>query len=326
MTHMTPALAGKQKLELYYWMRLTRTLDERMVALWKQSRGVGGTFSQRGHEAISVGAGYALGPHDVVAPMHRDLGTFLLRGITPRRVFASLLGRATGVSGGRDVNIHGMGDLSLGIFGFISHLPHSLPVGLGAAMSFRYRGEPRVAISFTGDGASSAGLFHETLNLAAVYNAPWVCIVENNQYAYSTPVADQMKVIDIARRADAYGIPGAIVDGNDVEAVYAVVKEALERARGGGGPSLIEVKTMRMLGHAIHDGAEYVPAGLLAEWEARDPIVRFETRLLAERVTDEAELNEIGQRCAVEVEDAIAYAEASPWPDPDTVAQGVYAT
>ncbi len=260
--------------------------------------GVGGTFSQRGHEAISVGAGYALGPEDVVAPMHRDLGTFLLRGITPRRLFASLLGRATGVTAGRDVNIHGVGDLSLGIFGFISHLPHSLPVGLGAAMSFRYRDEPRVAMSFTGDGASSAGLFHETLNLAAVYNAPWVCIVENNQYAYSTPVTEQMKVTDIARRADAYGIPGVIVDGNDVEAVYTVVKEALERARAGGGPTLIEAKTMRMLGHAIHDGAEYVPAELLAEWKARDPLERFETRLLAEGVSDRAELNEIGQRCA----------------------------
>jgi TPP-dependent pyruvate/acetoin dehydrogenase alpha subunit len=326
MIETTLTLAGKQKLELYYWMRLTRTLDERMVALWKQGRGVGGTFSQRGHEAISVGAGYALGPEDVVAPMHRDLGTFLLRGITPRRIFASLLGRATGVTAGRDVNIHGVGDLSLGIFGFISHLPHSLPVGLGAAMSFRYRGEPRVAMSFTGDGASNAGLFHETLNLAAVYNAPWVCIVENNQYAYSTPVTEQMKIVDIARRADAYGIHGFIVDGNDVETVYAVVKEALERARGGGGPTLIEAKTMRMLGHAIHDGAEYVPAELLAEWEARDPIERFEARLITEGVSDQAELNEIGQRCEVEVEDAIAYAEASPWPDPETVTLGVYAS
>ena len=223
-----PALTRGQRLNFYYWMRLTRTFDERMVALWKQGRGVGGTFSQRGHEAISVGAGCALGPDDIVAPMHRDLGTFLVRGITPRRIFANLLGRATGVTGGRDVNIHGVGDLSLGIFGFISHLPHSLPVGLGAAMSFRYRGEPRAALSFTGDGGSSAGLFHETLNLAAVYNAPWVCLVENNQYAYSTPVSEHMKIADIARRADGYGMPGVIVDGNDVEAVYA------GRPRGAG--------------------------------------------------------------------------------------------
>ncbi len=318
-------LSGPQRPELYYWMRLTRVFDERMVAVWKQGRGVGGTFSQRGHEAISVGAGYALGPDDVVAPMHRDLGTYLLRGVTPRRVFASLLGRATAVTGGRDVNIHGMGDLSLGIVGFISHLPHSLPVGLGAAMSFLYRGEPRVAMSFTGDGASSAGLFHETLNLAAVYNAPWVLIVENNLYAYSTPVSQQMKVSDIASRAAGYGIPGTIVDGNDVEAVYAVTREAVERARAGGGPTLIEAKTMRMLGHAIHDGAEYVPRELLESWEARDPVRCYAQRLLAEGAADEVELQEIGGRCEVEVEDALAYAEASHWPDPATLTQGVYA-
>ena len=318
-------LAPKQQLNLYYWMRLTRTFDDRMLAHWKQGRGVGGTFSQRGHEAISIGAGYALGPDDIVAPMHRDLGTFLLRGITPRRMFANLLARATGVTHGRDVNLHGVGDLNFGIFGFISHLPHSLPVGLGAAMSFRYRDEPRVALSFTGDGASNAGLFHETLNMAALYNAPWVVLVENNLYAYSTPVAETMKITDIARRADGYGMPGVIVDGNDVEAVYAVTKEAIERARSGGGPTLIEAKTMRMLGHAVHDGAEYVPAELLAEWEQRDPIRLYDAKLIAEGIADRAELDEIGQRCQVEVEDAVAFAEASPWPEPASVWDGVYA-
>jgi TPP-dependent pyruvate/acetoin dehydrogenase alpha subunit len=148
-----------QHLELYYWMRLTRTFDEHMLALWKQGRGVGGAFSQRGHEAISVGAAYALAPDDVVAPMHRELGCNLVRGITPRRIFASLLGRATGVSAGRDANVHGMGDLDYGIIGFISHLPQSMPVALGAAMSFRYRDEPRVALTFTGDGASQRRTF-----------------------------------------------------------------------------------------------------------------------------------------------------------------------
>jgi pyruvate dehydrogenase E1 component alpha subunit len=192
-------------------------------------------------------------------------------------------------------------------------------------MSFRYRGEPRAALSFTGDGGSSAGLFHETLNLAAVYNAPWICLVENNQYAYSTPVSEHMKVADIARRAEGYGMPGVIVDGNVVEAVYAAVRAALERARGGGGPTLIEAKTMRMLGHAIHDGAEYVPAELLAEWEARDPLRCYEARLIAEGTADRPELDEIGQRCEVEVEDAVTFAEASPWPEPSTVTNGVYA-
>ncbi|MFN3335242.1 MAG: thiamine pyrophosphate-dependent dehydrogenase E1 component subunit alpha, partial [Caldilinea sp.] len=271
--------------KLYYWMLLTRVFDETMVTMWKQGRGVGGAFSQRGHEAISVGAAYALTPDDVIAPMHRDLGAYLLRGITPQRIFGNLLGRANGVTGGRDANLHGMGDMNLNVIGFISHLPHSLPVALGAAMSFVYRGEPHVALTFTGDGASSAGLFHETLNMAAVWNAPLIVIVENNQYAYSTPLHQQMKSPEIAARGAAYGIPGVAVDGNDVEAVYAVVQEAVDRARRGEGPTLIEAKTMRMLGHAIHDGAEYVPRELLAEWELRDPVKRYRQRLLDAGIT-----------------------------------------
>ncbi len=323
---MSERMLGRgQRLELYYWMRLTRTFDERMVAIWKQGRGVGGTFSQRGHEAISVGAGFALAADDIVAPMHRDLGTYLVRGMTPRRIYGNLLARATGVTRGRDANLHGMGDMGLGIIGFISHLPHSLPSALGAAMSFVYRGEPRAALTFTGDGGSSAGLFHETLNLAAVYNAPLVVVIENNQYAYSTPLAQKTKVPEIVRRADAYGIPGTSVDGNDVEAVNDAAAAALARARVGGGPTLIEARTMRMLGHAIHDGAEYVPRELLAEWEARDPVRGYAARLLEERVTDAVELDEIDGRCEVEVEDAIAFAEASPWPDPASVTEGVFA-
>jgi pyruvate dehydrogenase E1 component alpha subunit len=150
------SLTREQKIELYYWMCLTRTFDDMMVAYWKQGKGLGGTFSQRGHEAISVGSAYALEPDDVVAPMHRDLGCYLLRGITPRRIFANLLGKATGVSRGRDANLHGMGDLNHNIIGYISHLPQSLPVTVGVAMSFRYRNEPRVAMTYVGDGSSSA--------------------------------------------------------------------------------------------------------------------------------------------------------------------------
>jgi pyruvate dehydrogenase E1 component alpha subunit len=322
---MSRELAPSQQLELYYWMRLTRVFDEAMVAYWKQGKGIGGTFSERGHEAVAVGAAYALQPDDVIAPMHRDLGAYLLRGLTPRRIFGNLLGRADGVSGGRDANLHGMGDLNHNIIGFISHLPHSLPVAVGVAMSFTYRQEPRVALTFTGDGASSAGLFHESLNLAAVRQAPVVVIVENNQYAYSTPLTQQMVVPDIAARAAAYGMPGVIVDGNDVEAVYAATYEAVERARSGGGPTLIEAKTMRMLGHAIHDGAEYVPRELLAEWETRDPLVRYTEQLLGREIADAAELAEIDQRCAVEVTDAIEWAENAPLPDPGSVTARVYA-
>ncbi len=319
------SLTRERKIELYYWMCLTRTFDDMMVAYWKQGKGLGGTFSQRGHEAISVGSAYALAPDDVVAPMHRDLGCYLLRGITPRRIFANLLGKATGVSRGRDANLHGMGDLNHNIIGYISHLPQSLPVTVGVAMSFRYRNEPRVAMTYVGDGSSSAGLFHESLNLASVHKAPVVVIVENNQYAYSTPLHQQMNIQDIAIRAAGYGIPGVVVDGNDVEAVYAATKEAVDRARRGEGPTLIECKTMRMLGHAIHDGAEYVPRELLAEWEAKNPVLRFEQCLLEEGLVDQAEIDEIRQRCQVEVADAIEFAEKSPYPDPETLEEGVYA-
>lgn len=318
-------LTNEQRLALYYWMLLTRSFDETMVAMWKQGRGLGGTFSQRGHEAISVGAAYALKPEDVIAPMHRDLGAYLLRGMAAERIFGNLLGRSGGVSAGRDANLHGMGDLGLQIIGFISHLPHSMAVSLGAAMSFVYRSEARVALTFTGDGASSAGLFHETLNMAAVWNAPWVVIVENNLYAYSTPLEQQMKVPAIAERAASYGMAGVTVDGNDVEAVYAVTSAAVEQARCGGGPTLIEARTMRMLGHAIHDGAEYVPRSLLESWEKRDPVMTYRARLLEAGVSDEAVLSEIAQRVGAEVADAVARAEADTLPDPATVEAGVYA-
>ena len=317
-------MTSEQKLALYYWMQLARTFDERMLLCWKQGRGVGGAFSGRGHEAISVGAAYALGPDDVVTPMHRDIGAYLLRGLTPRDVFCNLLGRAPGPSRGRDANLHGMSRLSLGIIGYISHLPHSMPVALGAAMSFVYRGEPRVSMTYTGDGATNTGLYHETLNMAGLYNAPLVVIVENNQYAYSTPLSEATKVASIANHASGYGMPGITVDGNDVEAVYAVAREAVDRARGGGGPTLIEAVTMRMLGHAIHDPAEYVPRELLATWEARDPITRFRATLTSQGVAVE-ELDAVVRRCEAEVEEAMTFAEASPWPDPATVTEGVYA-
>ena len=319
------ALTTEQKLEIFYWMVLTRTFDEGMVSLWKQGRGLGGTFSERGHEAVSVGSAYALAPEDIIAPMHRDIGAYFLRGLTPRRVFGNLLGKASGVTGGRDANIHGMGDLSLGIVGYISHIPMSMPIALGVAMSLKLRNEARVAMTYVGDGGSTAGLWHETLNMAGLYNAPYVLIVENNQYAYSTHVSQQMPIEDIADRAAGYNIPSEIVDGNDVEAVYQATCVAIERARQGGGPSLIEAKTMRMMGHAIHDGAEYVPRELLAEWEKKDPVARYQAKLLAENVTDEDELNEIRKRAAIEIEDAIEFAEASPLPDPETVMDGIYA-
>ena len=319
------ALSSDSRVKLWSWMQLTRSYDEALEAMWKQGRGLGGTFLQRGHEAISVGAGSCLADVDVVAPMHRDVGCYFLRGMTPKRILANHLGRATGVSGGRDANLHGCGDMDLNIIGFVSHLPQSLPVALGAAMSFQYRDEARVSLAFTGDGSSTTGLFHETLNIAAVQRAPFVLVVENNQYAYSTPLSQQMASTDIAAKARAHGVPAETIDGNDVEEVIEAVGAAFDRARMGGGPGLIEAKTMRMRGHAIHDGYEYVPEELLTEWEALDPVRRYRSRLVEEGILSEDVALQIEADAKATVRAAVEFAEQSPWPDPAAISDGVYA-
>lgn len=306
-------------------MSLTRRFDDTAVALWKQGRGVGGMFSQRGHEAISVGVGSVLGPEDVVAPMHRDLGTYLIRGMSPQRILGNMLGKAGGVSRGRDANLHGMGDLSLGIIGFVSHIPQSLPTTLGAAMAFKMRKEPRVAVTFVGDGSTTAGAFHETLNMAALWHAPYVLIIQNNQYAYSTPLDQQTAVSDLASKAAAHGVATSTVDGNDIERVREAVGQAVERARSGGGPSAVETITMRMRGHAVHDGAEYVPPEMLAEWEERDPLVVFGSRLIERGEAEPGDLDAIDAECRTTVDQVVAEVEAWPMPDPANLEDGVYA-
>lgn len=317
-------LSPDQLTQAHYWMRLTRAFDDRVMKLHKQGKIIGGCFSQLGHEAISVGAAMALQPADVIAPMHRDLGAYLVRGITPRRMLAQHFGRATGVSRGRDTNLHGCGDLSLNIVGFVSMLPASMPVIAGVAHAFRLKGEPRVAMTFFGDGSSSEGLCHETLNWAAVFQVPAVFICENNQYAYSTPLSRQMRITDIADRAAGYGMPGVVVDGNDFLAVHRAAVEAVERARSGDGPTLIECKTMRMRGHAIHDNMAYVPPELLAAWTERDPLLRFEQHLRAHGLLDDAALADLNARVAAAIDDAQTFAEESPYPDPATLKEGVY--
>ena len=319
------SLTNEDYLELLYWMKLARAVDERTLALFNQGKIPGVVFSQLGHEAISVGAAYTLQPDDVIAPMHRDLGAYLLRGMAPGRVFAQAMGRIGAPSRGRDTNIHGMGDLSLGIIGFVSHLPQSLPVALGAAFSFQYLRQDRVALTFVGDGGSSEGVFHESLNLAAVLRLPLVIILENNQYAYSTPTSYQYSITDLADRAAGYGIPGVVVDGNDVLAIWQTVTEAVERARKGNGPTMIEAKTMRMLGHASHDAANYVPKEILNEWAKRDPVLQFTELLRKMGVYDETTEESMSNRIQVEVDEAVKWAQSSPLPEANTLLEGVYA-
>jgi pyruvate dehydrogenase E1 component alpha subunit len=218
-----------------------------------------------------------------------------------------------------------MGDLNLNIFGFISSLPAALPLALGAALSFTYRNEARVALTYFGDGSSSEGGCHETLNLAAVWRAPIVFICENNQYAYSTPLSKQLTIENIADRAAGYGMPGIVVDGNDVLAVYEANQAAVDRARRGDGPTLIECKTLRMLGHAYHDDGSYVPRDLLDEWARRDPLLIYEHQLRDMGALTDDELVVLDRRIEAEVDDAVDFAEASPWPKGEDAAEGVYA-
>lgn len=312
-------------LNIYYYMRLSRSIEDRIRKLYLQGKIVGGVYCSDGHEGISVGAAYALKKDDVAAPLHRDMGLHLVRGMTPRRIIAQYLGRRTGPMRGRDGNVH-TGDLSLGTIAMSSMLGTSIPVAAGAALAFKIRGEPRVAITFIGDGGSNTGDFHEGMNFAAVLKVPVVVICENNQFAYSTPVEKSLAIADIAVRAQGYGMPGVTVDGNDVLAVYEATHEAVERARAGGGPTFVEAKTMRMRGHSEHDDASYVPKGLLAEWAKRDPIQRLEARLREQEIVDDSLVAEVGRRIERELDAAVEWAENSPFPDPGELTEGVYKT
>jgi TPP-dependent pyruvate/acetoin dehydrogenase alpha subunit len=312
-------------LRLYRLMRLTRMIEDRVRALYYERKIVGGVYTSRGMEATAVGAADALRPGDVIVPLHRDLGALLARGITAREVFCQYLGRGNSLSHGRDGQLR-VGDLrERMIVPTTSIVGSSLPVGVGTALAAKVRGEGRVTLAFIGEGGTSTGDFHEALNLAASAWVPFVCVVEQNGYAYSTPSARQARIASFAQRASAYGIPGTSVDGNDVLAVRAEVERTVERARDGGGPALIEARTFRMRGHSEADRAEYVPATLLVEWEARDPIAQIEATLRREDWLTDADRDQIGADLHAIVEEAEAFALASPPPDPAELAAHVWA-
>jgi len=312
-------------LKIYYYLKLTRGLEQRVITLYRQGKIIGGVYISAGEEAIAVGSASALEPDDVIAPSHRDLGANLMKGITPKEYLAQYLARQTGLTRGRDGNVH-YGDIRRGVIGFISPMADLLPVAAGVGLAFKLRRERRVVAAFFGDGASSRGDFHEALNFAAVMKLPVIFICHNNQFAYSTPLEKQMAVEHIADRAKAYGMPGTTVDGNDVLAVRSAVADAASRAREGGGPSLVEGKTMRMRGHAEHDDASYVPAAMLEEWRKRDPIDRFEAYLRDRKLLDDTTAKEIGDRLSKEIEEAVSFAESSPFPDAKDLIKGVYAS
>jgi TPP-dependent pyruvate/acetoin dehydrogenase alpha subunit len=318
------AIDKDTKVKMLHYMRLTRTIEDRIERkLYRQGRIVGGVYVGLGQEAISIATAIHMLEDDVVAPSHRDMGVFLMRGITPRRIIAQYMGRKTGLTGGKDGNMH-MGDMNHNVIAFVSHLADNVPVSAGVALAFKQRGEKRVALCYHGEGATSRGDWHEGINLASVHKLPVVYFVNNNAYAYSTPQELQMAIADVADRAPGYGIPGDVVDGNDVVAVYHAAKKAIDHARSGGGPSLVEFKTFRMTGHSAHDDAGYVPDEMFEEWKKKDPIVRYETSLLEERVVTRDDIERMQKEIDAIIDDAVEWAENEPYPTAGDLTKNVY--
>ena len=318
-------LSRDQLLDLYYWMRLTRTLEERLVALYRQTKVVGGLFRSLGQEADAVGSAYALERRDILSPLIRNLGAMLVKGATPVEILKQYMAKGDSPTRGRELNIH-FGDTDRGFIGQISPLGDMVPVMAGVTLSFKMRREDRVGLVYVGDGATSTGAFHEGINFAAVQRCPLVVIVENNGYAYSTPTAKQTAAKQFVDKAIGYGVVGEQADGNDVIAVYDVTKRAVDRARRGEGVSLIELMTYRRKGHAEHDNQSYVPAGEIERWEREnDPITRYVARLTEEFEFSKGDVDATDDRVRREVDEATDVAERSGFPEALEALVGIYA-
>jgi TPP-dependent pyruvate/acetoin dehydrogenase alpha subunit len=310
---------------LLYLLKLCRYFDERMEALYRQGRLPGAIYSGRGQEGTHVGVAYALEPEDSLFPTHRDLSAQFAKGVELKRVMAQFWGRIDGYTRGRDGNSH-MGDWrGSKTFTVLSNLPSAYPPAAGAALAYQMKGEPRVAMAICGDGATSNGRWHESLNTSAIWRLPVVWVVNNNQWAYSTPNKLEFPVPTIAERADAYGFPGTRVDGADVLEVYSAARDAVERARSGEGPSLVESVSLRWRGHAGHDPAKYVPKEMLEDYmQNKDPVKRFEELLLKEGVADPDEVTATQERIEREFQEGFEFAQQSPLPEAGDVTLGVF--
>jgi pyruvate dehydrogenase E1 component alpha subunit len=318
-------LSDEELRDMLHMLRLCRYFDERMEALYRQGRLPGAIYSGRGQEGTHVGVTWPLRPEDSLFPTHRDLSAQLTKGLELKRVMAQFWGRIDGYTRGRDGNSH-IGDWQgHRTWTVMSHLPIAYPPAAGAALAYLRRKEPRVALAICGDGSTSNGRWHEALNVSAIHRLPVVWVVNNNQFAYSTPNPLEFPVPTIAQRADAYGMPGVRVDGANVLEVYAATRDAVDRARGGGGPSLIESVSLRWRGHAGHDPAKYVPKELLEDHvQNKDPVKRFEELLRTHGVVDDAAVAELEERIKGEFDEGYEFAQASPFPEPGDVTRGLW--
>ncbi|MGH9457214.1 MAG: thiamine pyrophosphate-dependent dehydrogenase E1 component subunit alpha [Thermoanaerobaculia bacterium] len=309
-----------------YYMRLTRALEERIVALFRQSKVIGGIYRSLGQEGESVATAYALdfAKGDVVSPLIRNMGSILVAGYRPVEILRQYMAKGTSPCRGRDSHNH-FADMKRGFIGPISMLGDMVPVMAGVTLAGRMQKKDMVGMVYIGDGGSSTGAFAEGINFAAVQKLPLVIVIEDNGWAYSTPVSKQTAAATLADKAVGYGCWGETVDGNDVLATWDAARRAVDRARSGQGVTLLEVKTFRMKGHAEHDNQSYVAPELIELWRAKDPIDRFETFLIESGTARRDELDEMQARIKRELDAAVEEAEASPMPLPEEAQYGVYA-
>ncbi|MCR4318438.1 MAG: thiamine pyrophosphate-dependent dehydrogenase E1 component subunit alpha [Planctomycetes bacterium] len=322
--HKELGVTEERMREMLYWMKLTRAFDDRIEQMHKQSKIVGGAFSSLGQEGATVACAIHLKKEDVCAPMIRNLACYLMKGMNAKMLMTNYCGRTGTPTDGRDGNVH-VGSLDYGLFGPVSHLGTSMAICAGASLAFQMKKTDQIGMTFIGDGASSIGDFHETINLAAVWNLPFVCFIEHNGYAYSTPTAKQTLTANLADKAAAYGLPSSICDGNDVLDTYEKAKDAVDRARSGGGPTLVEIKTYRRRGHAIHDDQRYVPKEEMELWVARDPIKLFSEYILEAGIMSEKDIKSLDAKVLAEIDEAEEYGLAQPYPEGKIAAERVFA-
>jgi 2-oxoisovalerate dehydrogenase E1 component len=317
-------LSDDRLLEMYEVMVTVRLLETRLHTMYRGGRLAGAVYPGVGQEAAQVGLASALEEGDILGPTHRDLGMQMARHVTLEETLLNFYGKASGPTSGRDGNSH-FGVFSKGTLMVVSPLPDAYPVAVGCALAFKQKGERRVALANCGEGATATGTWHEAVNMAAVLQLPVVFTVQNNQYAYSTPNEGQFALTHVAHRADGYGIPGIVVDGNDVLECYSAAKEAVDRARDGAGPTIIEAVTFRHFGHAGHDPAEYVKPDEREAWMAKDPLPRFEEFLEARGLLDDDKRAEVETRITDRIKRTIDWAQEQADPEPSDVSTGLFA-
>ncbi len=307
-------------------MRMARTFEQKLATLYRQGKIVGAVYLGTGQEAIATGVVSLLRKDDYFSTVSRNLAGWFLRGVPPRDVLARWLGKDIPPAHGRDLGLF-LADLpNYGLAPYHNGSMASwIPSGAGFALAFKLKRQPRVYVAFTGDGATSPGDFYEGLNFAAIHKLPLVIIAENNCYAYSTPIAAQMPVANIADRAPAFNIASAIAFGNDIFEVRRAARIAIDHARGGKGPYLLEFKTFRQRGHGEHDDMGYVPRDLREFWQARDPMRMFEAYLLAYGGCSQTDLDRVAADCAATVDEAVTYAQSLPDPAPESVTWRLFA-